>query len=391
MGRRSKTGGVNPKGDRIEIRFPYRGAELRPTISLPPTAANMKHARRLRERIISEIGRGEFNLREHFPDYKFAEKHQEAPDVVTFAEVRDSFLKWVATRQEHSSVLSLKRKLTSFWTPKLGGYDISKITFKQLSNIVSSHEWGRNKTHNNYVSALREMFAYALKHEYIRDNPASKLEMLKVQAVEPNPYTVTEALALIEAAHRVHSEIDGYYWELAFLLGMRPGEQISLQWGDWNRITGKLSVRRMRTEGQDKDSTKTHVSRHMELPPRAAEVLTALRPLTSMRGQFVFIDFLTGEQILNSTVMQNRWALLHKVAGIDYREPYQCRHSSVSWKLMAGQNYLKVAQMHGHGVATMLKTYAHWVESDSEAQELARINDFHGFRTAAALGAASGA
>jgi integrase len=391
MGRKSETGGVIAKGDRIQIRFTYRGQELRPTLALKPTASNMKHAKRLRETIVDQIERGEFSLRDHFPDYKFVDKHQTAPGVVTFAQVRDQFIKWVATRQEHSSVLSLKRKLTSFWTPKLGEHDIRKITFKQLSEIVSSHEWGRNKTHNNYVSALREMFSYALKHEYISDNPAAKLEMLKVQAVEPNPYTVTEAKALIAAAHRVHGEIDGYYWELAFLLGMRPGEQISLQWGDWNRITGKLSVRRMRTEGKDKDSTKTHVSRHMELPPRAVEVLNALRPLTSMRGQFVFIDFLTGEQILSSTTMQTRWVLLHKVAGVDYREPYQCRHSSVSWKLMAGQNYLKVAQLHGHGVATMLKTYAHWVESDSETQELARINDFHGFRTTAALAAAPGA
>jgi integrase len=380
---------VSPKGDRIQIRFDWHGHDMRPTLKLKPTAANLKHARRLREAIVEQIRRGEFDLREHFPDYKFADKHQAAPDVVTFSQVRDHFIKWVATRQAHSSVLSLRRKLTSFWTPKIGSMDIRKITFKQLSEIVSEHKWGRHKTHNNYVSALREMFAYALKHEYISDNPAVKLEMLKVQAVEPNPYTVSEARALIEAAHRVHGEIDGHYWDLAFLLGMRPGEQISLQWSDWNRITGKLSVRRMRTEGQDKDSTKTNVSRHMDLPPRAVEVLNTLRPLTSMRSPFVFIDHLTGERILSSTVMQTRWALLHKVAGVDYREPYQCRHSSVSWKLMVGQNYLKVAQHHGHGVATMLKTYAHWVESDSEAQEMIRINAFHGFRTTSGVSGAS--
>ncbi len=391
MGRKSETGGVAAKGDRIQIRFEYRGQDLRPTLELKPNAANLKHAKRLRETILKEIQSGEFSLRKHFPDYKFVEKHQAAPDVSIFADVRDAFLKWVATRQEHSSVLSLRRKLTSFWTPKLGGRDIRKITFKELSAIVSNHTWGTAKTHNNYVSALREMFAYAIKHDYIEMNPAAKLEMLKVQRPDPNPYTVEEARALIKAAHRTHGEIDGHYWELAFLLGMRPGEQISVQWTDWNKITGKLSVRRMRTEGKSKESTKTHHTRHMDLPPRAVEVLNALRPLTSLRGNFLFIDHLTGEQIQTSTVMQQRWMLLHKVAGVDYREPYQCRHSSVSWKIMAGENLMKISKNHGHGMATMLKTYAHWVESDSEELEIARIKEFHGFRTRTALETGTGA
>jgi len=381
MGRRSETDGVSPKGDRIQIRFTWRGQDLRPTLALAPTETNLKHAKRTREKIVKAIERGDFELRDWFPDYKFAARLVGAPKVDTFDDVRDAFLKWVATRQEHSSVLSLRRKLTSFWTPELTGRDITGITYKMLSAIVAERVWTSNKTHNNYVSALREMFAYALDHEYIEDNPAVKLKMLRVQHPDPEPYTVAEAQALIDAARKTHGQIDALYWELAFLLGMRPGEQISVQWSDWNRVTGRLTVRRMRTEGQSKNSTKTHHSRHVDLPPRAVEALQELRPLTSMRGAYLFVDHLTGEQIETSTVMRDRWALLHKVAGVSYREPYQCRHSSVSWKIMAGHNLMKVSKNHGHSMATMLKTYAHWVESDNEAEEVNRINAFHGFRT----------
>lgn len=381
MGRRAETDGVSPHRDRIQVRFTWRGQDLRPTLALAPTETNLKHARRTREKILRAIERGDFELRDWFPDYKLADKLVGAPKVDTFDDVRDAFLKWVATRQAHSSVVSLRRKLTHFWTPKLTGKDITGITYKGLSAIVSEHPWGKPKTHNNYVSALREMFAYALDHELIEDNPAAKLKMLRVQADDPEPYTVLEAQALIAAAHNTHGQIDGLYWELAFLLGMRPGEQISVQWSDWNRVTGRLTVRRMRTEGEAKASTKTGHSRHVDLPPRAVEVLHALRPLTALRGPYLFIDHLTGEQIETSTVMSDRWALLHRVAGVSHREPYQCRHSSVSWKLIAGQNMLKVSKNHGHSMATMLKTYAHWIESDSEEAEVERINSFHGFRT----------
>jgi integrase len=248
-----------------------------------------------------------------------------------------------------------------------------------LSQHVADREWGSPKTHNNYVSALREMLSYAVDHEYIAASPADKLRMLPVQRPEPAPYTVAEAQALILAARRAHGEIDELYWHLAFLLGLRPGEQISAKWLDWNKITGRLTIQRMRTEGEDKDRTKTSVVRHIDLPPAAVPLLNRLRALTALRGDFLFVDYETGEQIGRSTVMQERWALLHKIAGVSYREPYQCRHSSVSWKLMAGENWMKVAKNHGHSLATMLKTYAHWIDTDSEAEEVAQIRTFHGW------------
>lgn len=379
MGRRSTTGGVKPHGDGIQVRFEYRGREFRPTLSLAPNQANLKHAARMRAQILDEIRLGTFNFAKHFPDYRFADQVADKPTIVLFRTVRERFIKWVTTRQEHSSVDSLRRKIEFFWEPKFGGRDIRSITFKELSEHVADREWGSNKTHNNYVSALREMMAYALDHEYIDNNPAEKLKMLKVQRPEPDPYTVAEAEALIKAAAKVHGEIDAIYWEVSFLLGMRPGEQISVEWLDWSRITGRLTVQRMLTEGKAKDSTKTHAARHMDLPPRAVAVLTKLRALTQMRGPLLFIDYETGEQIQRSTVMQERWVLLHKVAGVRYREPYQCRHSSVSWKLMAGENPMKVAKNHGHSLATMFKTYAHWVDTECEATELQRIRAFHGW------------
>src|SRR5580693_3999011 len=50
-----------------------------------------------------------------------------------------------------------------------------------------------------------------------------------------------------------------------------------------------------------------------------------------------------------------------------YREPYNARHSSVSWNLMIGVNPLKVAKQHGHSVQTMLETYAAWLDGTTES------------------------
>jgi integrase len=380
MGRTPTTGGVRVRRDRIGITLTINGKQIEPTLDLRPTEANLKHARRQRKRMLQAIRDGDFDLAAEFPDYKHAADFVAVRTEATFDSVRDKFLLWIKTRQAHSSVLSLERKLKSFWSPTFGDKSISSITYAQLSDHVAARQWGSNKTHNNYVSALREMYGYAHDHGLIEANPAQKLRMLKLQRPDPDPYTVEEAEALIACARKVHGELDSLYWELAFLLGMRPGEQISIQWADHNRVTGKLTVRRMRTEGEDKDSTKTNETRHMKLPPRAVEVLKRLRLLTGMKPHgHLFEDHLTGAPIEKSHVMRERWVTVSRLAGVRYREPYQARHTSVSWKLMAGMNFMQVAKLHGHSLATMLKTYAHWVETeDGDVAEVARIRRFHG-------------
>jgi hypothetical protein len=50
-----------------------------------------------------------------------------------------------------------------------------------------------------------------------------------------------------------------------------------------------------------------------------------------------------------------------------YREPYNARHSSVTWNLMIGKNPLWVGKQHGHSVHTMLETYAAWIEGANDS------------------------
>jgi hypothetical protein len=52
---------------------------------------------------------------------------------------------------------------------------------------------------------------------------------------------------------------------------------------------------------------------------------------------------------------------------VRYRDPYNARHSSVSWNLMIGGNPLRMAKNHGHGVQTMLEVYAAWIEGAQES------------------------
>jgi integrase len=125
---------------------------------------------------------------------------------------------------------------------------------------------------------------------------------------------------------------------------------------------------------RDKDRTKTNEDRLVELCPRALHVLRrqlALRARLKLEGKIrhdeVFFKD-DGTPLRNLQYPWVRWrkALTGTLKG-RYREPYNARHSSVTWNLMIGKNPLWVAKQHGHGVQTMLETYAAWLDGTTES------------------------
>src|SRR5690606_13189340 len=60
-----------------------------------------------------------------------------------------------------------------------------------------------------------------------------------------------------------------------------------------------------------------------------------------------------GSPIRNLSYPYDRWRYVLEKTRIPYREPYNARHSFVSWRLMVGHNVLLVAKEDGHSPHTM--------------------------------------
>jgi len=125
---------------------------------------------------------------------------------------------------------------------------------------------------------------------------------------------------------------------------------------------------------RDKDRTKTGEDRIVELCPRALEVLNrqlVLRERLEKAGtvrhrNLFFKDNGAPIRYLNDPYDRWRWTLDH-TSRARYRDPYNARHSCVSWNLMIGKNLLWAAKQHGHSVQTMLTMYAAWTEGATDA------------------------
>lgn len=388
MGRRSNNEGVTPAGDRIQIRFSWRGQELRPTLPLKPTAANLKHAARMREMILADIRAGTLDLAAYFPGYRFAHRH-DAGDIAgggrTFAEWVDVWAKLAVRDLEHSTLRIYRRHLAAYWLPAFGALHPAKITHERvlsrLAELAAEHAGSdgsvrpglSRKTQNNILIPLRAVFGLVVRSTKVAD-PTEGIGNLKVQKSDPDPFTREEVEVILDALRRHADAETADYFEFAFFAGMRVSEQIALLWTDVDLRTHAVRVHRARVLAQDKERTKTNVERVVELNARAAAVLDRQRGRTQLAGGAVFRNPATGRPWNDEQEQRRTWTRVLRLAGVRYRPPKECRDTSVTLALQAGADPAWVAAQHGHSVQVMLKSYAKWIPRGDLGRNLAAVN-----------------
>jgi integrase len=99
---------------------------------------------------------------------------------------------------------------------------------------------------------------------------------------------------------------------------------------------------------------------------------------TFQRFENVFDDPLnsSGEWNDERAFRRSYWTPTLKRLGIRYRQPYQCRHTNATMRLMAGQRLAYAAQQMGHSVDMFVKKYARWLNDGHSALEDAKLEEF---------------
>lgn len=403
MGRKNESGGVTPHRGRIQIRFTWRGKELRPTLPLKPTAANIKHALRLRESIIAEIRAGTFNLHNYFPDYKHGTDHAADTESRTFSQWADLWLDLSARTLEDSTLRVYRRHLNAYWIPKFGDLlpravkhedilrHLSYLAAERFDEVTGHLDKALSrKTQNNILIPLRAIFALACKADPHLRNPCDGIDNLKVQVGNPDPFSLDEVTVILDALRERYGEEYADYFEFACFAGLRSSEQIALLWQDVDLRSRTVKVRRSRVLAKDKERTKTAHEREVELNDRAAAVIERQRSRTQLKGEHVFMNPATGRPWNDEQEQRRIWVIALRSAKIRYRPPKECRDTSVTLALMAGADPVWVAKQHGHSVQVMLRSYAKWIPKADRGRNLQALNRALGAESGAELGESRG-
>jgi integrase len=406
MSRRSLTGGVRPKGsDRIELEFTYRSTRYRPTLARKPTPANLRQAYVKLASVDRAISEGTFDFAREFPNYRLRSRApKEAREIPredhrqTCNEIFDAFLRHCQTRVRlgdlaYASLDSYRQILNHVWKPRIGAELFLEVRYSRLQAVLATYvtqtqrgcsgegSWHAGdplskRTYNNIASALRCAFEFGYQDHLDKHNPALRLKTLRLTPKDKDPidpFTIQEGETIIARAHAEFGEAHGNYEEFRFFTGVRPSEQFALTIADYDRATGILIVRRACVRKHEKDRTKTNEDRKIELCARARAVLE--RQLV-LREQLVHSGRIThdllffqadGAPLADLSYPYRRWRYVLQSAGVRYREPYNARHSFISWSVMTGRNLLKLALEDGHRLQTLLSTYAAWAKEARQA------------------------
>lgn len=392
MGRKSETGGVKPQGDRIAVRFTHKGIDISPTLDLAPNEANLKHAKRLRVKILQEIRDGVFDINRHFPNYKFKDRVQASeddPDNIrsrTFRVWGDVMIEVNEESLEHSTLTVYRNHLQSCWVSVWGDLLPHKIShemvlrrFALLAKPRVDQETGETikglsrKTRNNILIPLRKVFNLACKSLNI-PNPTDGVENLKLDGGDPDPFTEEELAKVFASIEKHEGPAWRDYYEFAAYAGLRTSEQIAVTWDKLDMINMKLTIDSAFVMGKAKKRTKTHKKRAVELNEVAIAVIMRQRPRTFLAGKQIFFNPNTNRPFRGDYDQSQLWMRILRRCGVRHRPPKELRDTSVTMALQAGCDPYWVATQHGHSLQTMMKDYADWIPGGDKGRNLKQFN-----------------
>lgn len=377
--------GVTARPNSIRISFMQDGERRRETLTvagkpLKPTPPNLQLAHRVKKLIDKALANGTFTYAEFFPDSpRAAVEISGSPAEVTFGKMCET---WLATKGRLSTrTLDQYRNALGVWQRLLGAESSFKdLTHAKVAARIGATPWKSAKLLNNYLIPLRGVFALAGRELKLDDDPMDGIENSKHQAPAPDPLSAAERDMVLAHLQRNYDERVHAYFSFAFATGLRPEEEIALQWGDvdWNHKT--ILVQRALTAGEVKP-IKIYQSRHVDLIPEALAALQVMKAHTFMKGTDarIFMNPVTGRPWHDERSQRDHyWTPTLRKCGIRHRRAYQTRHTYATLALMGGVNPAYISRQLGHKSAKMLfDVYAKWIDGADRGRERAKLEAAH--------------
>ncbi len=344
----------------------YQGERCRERLPLKPNATNLNRAELHRAAILDAIARGTFDYSVTFPDSKKAKSFKPDSGHNT---VRRYFDDWLDRKegQVQASTIHGYRKVIKRLDAALGHLELVELNRRTLREWLEGLSVG-NKTLRNIQSAIRAGLKDAVDDELVETNPLAgwtyqKREELKTED-DVDPFDKDEQASIVAA-------LEGQALNLVrfmFWTGLRPSEVVALDWADVDLRRKEVRITKSITQAAKgkAEVTKTAAGkRTIKLLAPALEAVKAQKAHTYLKGEELFQNPRTNERWQSEQpIRKTLWIPALKKAQVQYRRPYQTRHTYASMMLSAGEHPMWVAQQMGHKDWTMIaRIYGRWMPS----------------------------
>jgi integrase len=229
-----------------------------------------------------------------------------------------------------------------------------------------------------FITRLSACCNWAVKSGLITINPfknmASEIKLPKSASSEGvndiNPFSTKERGQILAAfqsnlACSKYSRVNhSYYFPYVFFLfntGCRPSEAVALQWkhitSDCRFITFEQAVVESEHGQVCKQGLKTQERRKFPCNGRLQNFLLSIKPENATPDNLVFPSPL-GTWIDSGNFRSRIWKPVLAKLRIDYRKPYQARHTFITLALENGLDAKDVARLVGNSPEIIYRHYA---------------------------------
>ena len=244
--------------------------------------------------------------------------------------------------------------------PIFGDIDISDIKPSDIKKWLYNITNVGGKSKRIYLSVLSGIFQEAFYDEVITRNPVRVVKLPKLVKIKIKPFNADEVKAIMK---EVESTYHKYYLAIAFYTGMRSGEILALKKSDIDLENQIITVQRTRSRfGETSPKTKYSV--------RDIPIIESLKPyITEIYYQhdseYLLVTQYKKPYKDNSVFQYNFWRPTLKKLNIEYRRPYNTRHTYATNMLYHNLiTPIQLSQFLGHSSTQMVyDVYVNYIDN----------------------------
>lgn len=359
----------NKKSETIQISFMYKGIRCRELLkNLPVTSSNINYANRKLAEIINNIERRLFNYADYFPDSNKLNVFGSASSGAIIKDYLVKYLKLCEKRNLSPSTINGYKKCFNALSMIHDVY-VADITPAILKNWVEQQTTSIKTIRNNY-SFLKSALDDAVIDGLLTSNPATTISVSryhKNNQIEKinyivDPFSNSEVLQIIKSCANEQ-------WEnlirFNFFTGMRPSELCAAKWSNVNFVNKTYYVNAASVVGVEKGTKTNAGTRTIELDDNAISALNKQKKYTFLKSDYIFQDPKTCKPWASADAIRKKvWVPTLKKTGINYRNPYQMRHTFATRHISQGANLFWLASQMGHkGPEMLFRHYGKFLKS----------------------------
>ncbi|MBE9155977.1 DUF3596 domain-containing protein [Nodosilinea sp. LEGE 06152] len=378
--RKSSKGTVQVKtsNGRLQLVFTYQGKRRYLSLGFEDTRETRELAQMRANQIRLDIISGNFDetLAKYKPASALSVNEPEDEDPLPVPSLMELWMQYVEYKRPQCSPNTMYHVYGTYT-----GY-LERIPTHELKKAAEIRDYALQQipveSCKRFIVRLNACCRWALKSGSITENPfegmAQEIRPPKAQKNDEDtdvfPFSPKERDTILQAIEEnafcnkhsgyKHSFYYGYI-KFLFLTGCRPSEAIALQWKhisrDLKTITFEQAIISTKEGQQLREGLKTQERRRFPCNGIVQQLLAQIKPQGSDPEALIFPGYSGG--ILNTPSFRKTvWKPVLKGLGIEYRKPYQTRHTFITLALENGLDAKDVARLVGNSPEVIYRHYA---------------------------------